>query len=138
MLIQPYLFFDGNAEEAIAFYEQALGTSRTMLMRFDESPDPVPENMTPPDWGQKVMHASLKVGDLELMISDGCGPVGTGRGGFALALTVTDAQIDQMFGALTEGGSVTMPLGPTFFAKRFGSLTDRFGVAWILIVPPDA
>jgi len=137
MLIQPYLFFNGNAEEAIAFYEKALGAPRSMLMRFSETPDPVPEGMIPADWGDKVMHASIRVGEIDLMFSDGCQTVGEGHSGFSLSLTVTESEIDRVFAALGEGGQVTMPLGQTFFAKKFGGVTDRFGVTWMLVVPPD-
>lgn len=135
MLIQPYLFLNGRAEEAMAFYETALGAKRTMLMRFGESPDPVPEGMIPADWGQKVMHGTIQIGELQLMFSDGCQSTDAGHSGFAISLTVTEDEAPKVYAALGEGGQVTMPLGPTFFAKAFAGVTDRFGVSWMIVAP---
>ena len=132
MKIEPYLFFDGRAEEAIAFYEAAVGAKREMLMRFSESPDPVPPEMAPDP--SKVMHASLIIGESRLMISDGCAPSASPFHGFSLTVTLKDvAEVDRVFAALSEGGEVRMPLGKTFFSPRFGMLADRFGVAWTII-----
>ena len=69
MAIQPYLFFNGRCEEAVAFYQKALGAQLSMLMRFDECPDSPPQGL-PPGWGKKVMHASLNIGDANVMMSD--------------------------------------------------------------------
>lgn len=132
MHVQPYLFFNGRCEEAIAFYQQALGAQLEMLMRFSESPDPTPPDMTPPDWGQKVMHCSLRIGGTVVMASDGCAPDPDFKG-FSLSLSVADAAAaDRAFAALAEGGQVQMPLGTTFWSPRFGVLTDRFGVGWMV------
>ena len=79
----------------------------------------------------KVIHARLVVGDAVLMASDG--PEAEVRKGFAVALQVdTPADVDRLFNALSEGGTVTMPAGETFFSKRFGMLTDRFGTPWMI------
>ncbi len=133
MQIQPYLFFDGRCDEAIDFYRHALDAEVEMLMRFDESPEPCPDGMTPP--GDKVMHASLRIGDTMVMASDGrCGgqPVFSG---FSLSLPVADpAEADNRFAALADGGQVQMPLGKTFFSPCFGMVADRFGVSWMIIV----
>ena len=133
-LIQPYLFFNGRCEEAIAFYRKALGAEVQMMMRYKESPEPTPPGMTPPNWGDKIMHASLRVGGNILMASDGCGEK-TAFEGFSLSITVpNEAEADKVFAALSEGGQVRMPLGKTFWAPRFGMLQDKFGVGWMVSV----
>lgn len=137
MHIQPYLMFNGRTEEAIAFYKAALGAEVTMLLRFKEAPEPPPPDMIPDDWGDKIMHASFKVGDTELMASDGCQSDGAGFTGISLSLAVTSPEeAEAKFAALAEGGQVTMPLGRTFFSPRFGMLSDRFGVAWMIYTLP--
>jgi PhnB protein len=137
MAIQPYLFFDGRAEEAIEFYRKALGAEVTMMMRFKDSPEPPPPGAMPPQSGNKVMHASLRIGDAELMASDGHCAGKPAFQGFSLTLTAKDAaEADRLFSALGEGGQVQMPLGKTFFSPCFGMLADRFGVGWMVIVAP--
>lgn len=132
MQIQPYLFFDGRCEEAIEFYRRTLGAEVTMLMRFKDSPEPA---MNPPDAGDKVMHASLRIGDSTVMASDGRCQGQPSFQGFSLSLTVSDeAEADRMFAGLAEGGQVQMPLAKTFFSPRFGMVADRFGVPWMIIV----
>ncbi|HRQ63456.1 MAG TPA: VOC family protein [Xanthomonadaceae bacterium] len=137
MTIQPYLHFNGNCEEAFTFYRDALGAEMDMQMRYRESPDPVPPECMPPGWEDKVMHSALRIGDTLLM---GCDD-GTGQSerfqGFALSLTAADAEMARKrFDALAEGGSVLMPLGPTFFSPCFGMTRDRFGVSWMVLVEP--
>ena len=135
MTIQPYLFFDGRCEEALEFYRRALGAEITMMMRFKDSPDPPPPGMVPPGSEDKVMHASFRVRDAEILASDGrCGGRPEFRG-ISLSLTVpNEAEADRIFAALSDGGAVQMPLGKTFFAPRFGMVADRFGVSWMVIV----
>lgn len=137
MHIQPYLHFDGNCEEALTFYSQALGAKIEMLMRYRESPEPPPPGMVPPGMDDKVMHASFRIGDSVVMASDNCTGKGVGFQGFQLSLRVADAaEAERCFSALANGGQITMPLGKTFFASSFGMLVDRFGVAWMVIVTP--
>jgi PhnB protein len=134
MPIQPYLFFDGRCEEAIEFYKKALGAKVEMLMRVKESPDPPPPGTYPPGCEEKVMHASLRIGDAMVMASDGRAQGKPVFKGFALSLeAATPADADRMFGALADGGQVRMPLGETFFSPRFGMVADRFGVEWMII-----
>ncbi len=137
-LVQPYLFFGGRCEEAITFYRTTLGAQVEMLMRFKESPEPPPPGMMPPDWGEKVMHATLSIGGAKIMASDGCGgSEATGFAGFSLSLSLPDeAAAQRAFTALAEGGKVEMPLGKTFWSPCFGMLTDRFGVGWMVNVEP--
>ena len=135
--VQPYLFFAGNCEEAVEFYRKALGAEVEMMIRFKESPEPPPADMTPPNWGDKIMHASLRIGATTVMASDGCGPESKGFEGFSLSLAVaTEAEADRYFNALTEGGKVTMPLNKTFWSPRFGMLEDKFGIGWMVSVFP--
>jgi PhnB protein len=132
MELQPYLFFDGRCEEAMAFYHAALGAEQGMLMRFKECPEP---GMAPPGDAEKVMHARMRIGETELLMSDGrC----TGQPvfqGFSLSLTASDtAEAERLFAALSDGGEVRMPLVKTFFSPLFGMVADRFGVAWMVYV----
>lgn len=137
-IIQPYLFFNGRCEEAIEFYRQALGAEVQMMMRYKESPDPPPPGMVPSGWEDKVMHASLRIGETVVMASDGCGD-GSSFEGFSLSLSLpTGAEVDRAFNALATGGKVTMPLSKTFWSPRFGMLEDKFGVGWMITVPPPA
>jgi PhnB protein len=133
MLLQPYLFFDGCAEKAVLFYRDALGAELEMLMRFKDSPEPLPPDCAPDTWGDKVMHASLKIGELRLMISDGMGEA-IKHGGYSLSLSVpTAADVDHVIAALAaDGGEITMPADTTFWSPRFGMLRDRFGVSWMV------
>ena len=135
MQIQPYLFFDGRCEEAIEFYRQALGAEVTMLMRVKDSPEPPQPGMMPPGSDEKVMHASLRIGDATVMASDGRCLGQANFQGFALSITAPDdAQAERLFAALGEGGQVQMPMSKTFFSSRFGMVADRFGVGWMVIV----
>jgi PhnB protein len=139
MSIQPYLTFGGRCQEAVEFYREALGAEVQMLMRFKEAPDQPPPGMVPDNWGDKIMHCSLKIGDAVLMASDGCNSGEKNFQGFSLSLTAAnEAEADRKFAALSNRGQVTMPLGKTFFSPRFGMLVDRFGVSWMVIVPAEA
>ena len=133
-IVQPYLMFNGRCEEAIEFYRKALHAEVQMLMRFKESPEPPPPGAMPPGWDNKVMHASLRIGQTIVMASDGCGEESSFKG-FSLSLAVpTEADAGDAFAALAEGGQVRMPLTKTFWSPRFGMLEDRFGVGWMINV----
>ena len=134
-LIQPYLFFGGRCEEAIAFYKSALGAELEMQMKFNESPAPVPEGMLAPGWEDKVMHASLRIGECVVMASDGCNADDGNFSGFSLSLVPSDAtEATRLFEALSDGGTVLMPLGETFWSPCYGMVTDRFGLQWMISV----
>jgi PhnB protein len=136
MSIDPYLNFDGRCEEAIEFYRKALGAEVTMLMRFKENPEPPQPGMVAPGTENKIMHASLRIGDSVIMASDGYCKGESNFKGITLSLSVPDeAAADRTFAALSDGGKVHMPLTKTFFSPRFGMLADRFGVPWMVIVP---
>jgi PhnB protein len=136
MQVQSYLFFDGRCDEALGFYKKTLGATVDMLMRFKEAPD---QSMVSPDSREKVMHCAFHVGDTQVLASDGrCMGKPTFQG-FGLALTVkNDAEAEQLFGALGDGGQVQMPMSETFFATRFGMVADKFGVGWMIIAPKPA
>lgn len=135
MSLQPYLFFNGRCEEAADFYRQALGAEVLMLMRFSEMPTGGGQPQPDPAMADKVMHMGLRIGDAEFMASDGRASGAVDFKGFALNLQVPEGEADSAFAALAAGGQVVMPMGPTFFAKRFGMVTDRFGVMWMIHVP---
>ena len=135
--VEPYLFFGGRCAEALEFYRSAIGAEIIMSMRFSDSPEPMPPGVLQPGFEDKVMHSSFRVGDTELMASDGCDDKST-FSGFSLSLTVpTEAEADRAFEALADGGQVTMPLGKTFWSPRYGMLVDRFGVTWMVYVPGE-
>ena len=136
MPIEPYLFFEGRAEEAIEFYRKALGAEVSMLMRNKESPEPAPPGTLPPGSENKIMHANIRIGDANVMISDGHCSGRTNFQGFALSLAARDeAEAERWFSALTDGGHMRMPLTKTFFSPKFGMVEDRFGVVWMVMVP---
>jgi PhnB protein len=139
MKVQPYLFFDGRCEEAIEFYKKVLGAEVLMLMRFNESPDPPPPGMIPPGSENKIMHSCLRIGEAEVMASDGRCMGNPAFQGVSLSLDVaSEAETDRLFNALGEGGQVQMPIGNTFFSPRFGMVVDRFGVSWMIVTTPTA
>lgn len=136
MKVQSYLFFDGRCEEALNFYKSALGAEVHAMMRVKENPDPIPEGMYPPGSENKVMHAAFRIGETELMASDGRAMGKPVFQGFSLSLSpATDAEAERLFKVLSEGGQVQMPFGKTFFASSFGMLADRFGMPWMIVVP---
>jgi PhnB protein len=134
--VQPYLFFDGRCEEAVGFYQKALGAEVTSVMRFKECPAPEESGALPPGAGEKVMHMSFRIGDTTVLASDGRCLGQPNFQGFSLSLTVpTDAEAERLFNAVADGGQVQMPFGKTFFASSFGMVEDRYGVGWMIYVP---
>jgi PhnB protein len=133
--IEPYLFFDGRCEEAIEFYRRALGAEVNFMMRFKESPEPQP-GMCAPGSENKICHATLRIGDATVMVSDGRCAGKPSFEGFSLSIAAAnEAEADRLFAALADGGQVHVPLAKTFFSTRFGMVADRFGVSWMVIVP---
>ena len=132
MQVQPYLFFDGRCDQALEFYKKAVRADVKMLMRWKDSPDP---SMCTPGNADKVMHAQFQVGETTIMTSDGSNTGTPKFEGFALTIAAkTEAEADKLFGALSDGGQVTMPMHKTFFSPRFGMLADKFGVNWMILV----
>ncbi len=135
MQVQPYLFLDGRCEEAIEFYKKTLGAKVETMMRFKESPDPMPPGMIPPGSENKIMHSSFRIGDTAVMASDGRCLGKPAFQGFSLSITAkNEAEAEKLFAALGDGGQVQMPMAKTFFSSRFGMVADRFGVGWMVIV----
>ncbi len=125
----PYLIFGGNCEEAMRAYQSVIG-GELEIMRFSQMPgdEPVPDAVR-----EQVMHACLTAGDVRLMASDNGGQPFDPPGGTHISLHVDDPEeAERVFAGLSEGGSVTMPIGQTFWARRFGMAKDRFGVAWMV------
>ncbi|MGJ7608965.1 VOC family protein [Variovorax sp. LT1R20] len=141
MKVQSYLSFEGRCDEAIAFYKKALGAEIIQLMRYSDAPADAFEGNTDASCAgatpgpDKVMHSVLRVGDTELMLSDGQCSGKAEFKGIMLSITASaDADARKWFDALADGGQVMQPLTPTFFTSNFGMLADRFGVAWMLVV----
>lgn len=139
MKIEPYLFFDGRCDEAIEFYQQALGAQLQFRMTYGEGPEPATGPL-PAAMRDKVMHATLLIDGAVVMVSDGVCDGTTVFKGFSLSLDCPDeATARRVFDALAVGGSVSMPLAKTFWAPQFGMLNDRFGVGWMVgISAPSA
>jgi len=132
MKVESYLFFKGCCEEAVGFYQKALGAKVEELMRYKDSPEPM-EGSSP----EKVMHVSLVIGQTRVMMADDCcsGNSNTKFDGFSLTITAANGvEAEKIFAALGEGGQVCMPLAATFFAAKFGMLRDKFGVTWMVLV----
>ena len=128
--IVPYMTFNGNAAEALAFYEKAFDGKILFQQTFGESPM---GDQTSNDYKDKVMHASFQAGNLTFMVSD-CMPGHPVSGGTNTSLSLhckTVAEIDNTFAALSNGATITMPLQDTFWGAKFGMLTDKFGINWM-------
>ena len=133
MKVQAYVSFDGRCEEALEFYKKSVGARVTNLIRWKDSPDPAMKS--PPGHEEKIMNASFRIGDTELMADDGMGEKQAEFKGMTLAIEVADdAEAKRVFMALGEGGSVKMALMKTFWTSSFGMLTDKFGVPWMVNV----
>ncbi len=136
-LLEPYLFFAGRCEEALAFYGEALGASVSFLMRYSDSPEATSPGMLAPGFENKIMHATFHIAGNTLMASDGCDSNSRFEG-FRLSLALpTKAETERAFAALSEGGSVQMPLSKTFWSPAFGMLTDQFGLGWMITLADE-
>ena len=130
MQLNPYLIFNGQCEAAFKFYEQCLGGKIEFMLTHGDSPM---AQQTPAGWRDKIMHARLVVGDKVLMGSDAPPERYEGPKGFSVSLGIDQpAQAERIFNALAENGTVQMPLQETFWALRFGTLVDRFGIPWMV------
>lgn len=130
MQLDPYLIFNGDCEEALKFYEQVLGGKTEGLMKFSGSPA---AEHAPPEWGDKVLHATIKIEGNVLMASDAPPGHYAKPQGISVAIGLNDSEKgERIFNALSEGGTVTMPFEKTFWASGFGMCTDRFGIPWMV------
>ena len=135
MQVQSYLFFNGKCEEAIEFYKKAVGAKVEMMMRFKEAPG---DHKPAPGTEEKIMHASMRIGDTAVMASDGMANGKPEFKGFSLTLNAKDKpEAERLFSALSAGGQVHQPLIETFFSPSFGMCADKFGVGWMIMVEPQ-
>ncbi len=130
MELNPYIMFNGRCEEAFKFYEKHLGAKIESLLTHAGTPA---ESGVPPEWRDKILHGRITVGDTLIMASDA--PPGRYQPPQGLFVSIqvkelTDAE--RMFHALSENGTVIMPIQKTFWATRFGMLIDQFGVPWMV------
>jgi len=128
--LTPYLGFDGNCSEAMRFYEKALGGT-VESMTFAQAPA---SEGIPAEFGERIMHSALMLPGGGMLYASDVPPGVPFKGiqGIGLTLDYDTAELaEQAFNALASGGTVTMPLAPSFWVERFGMLTDRFGVGWM-------
>jgi len=131
--LHTYLNYGGNCEEAFRFYEKHLGGKITMMMRHGEQPD---GRAVAADWAHAVMHARMDIGGTELLGADIPPDRFQPMRSAYLSLTLdSDEEADRVFGLLSDGGQIFMPMQETFFASRFAMLRDKFGTSWMLLHP---
>ncbi|WP_118974685.1 VOC family protein [Taibaiella koreensis] len=127
--ITPYLNFNGNAAEALAFYAKAFDGEIVFQQPYGDSP-----MAGSPDWKDKIMHATFQAGSLTLMVSDTPGPEEQVTAGSNTQLSLNfkhEEDIDRVFAAMSEGARITMPLQDTFWGAKFGMLVDKFDIHWM-------
>ena len=129
MQINTYLAFDGQCEAAFKFYEKVLGGQITGTFRYKDMPD----HPTPPELADRIMHIRLVVGEGTLMGADAPPGHFSKPAGFSVSINVAEpAEAERIFAALSENGSVFMPMEETFWAHRFGMVTDQFSTPWMI------
>ena len=127
MQVVPYLYFNGNCEEAFAFYSEVLGGSKSEIMRYGDQGEGIPEEIA-----NRVMHAELTVGVNMFYLSD-TSVEGEYQAGSNVQINLnidTEEEIRRVFEGMAVGANVTMPLQETFWGAIYGALTDRYGVSW--------
>jgi len=130
MQLNPHLAFNGQCEAAFKFYQQCLGGTIQAMMTYGESPM---ADQVPSEWRDKIIHATLIVGETALTGGDVPPDSYELPRGFSVTIQINDpADAERIFGALSEGGTVTLPLEQTFWAARFGMVVDRFGIPWMV------
>src|ERR1700712_3177128 len=135
MQVNPYLFFNGNCQAALNFYQKVLGARIEEMHTYDSGGDTMP---IPPGWNKKLMHAKITVDGEVIMASDA--PPGHFKApqGFSVSLQVEDpVDAERRFTALAEGGSINMPFAKTFFSRGFGMCVDQFGTPWMVNCPME-
>jgi len=135
MQINPYVFFNGNCEAALKYYEKVLDARIEAMLPYEGGPAEMP---IPPEYGKKIMHAKITIDGEVLMASDSPPGHFNQPQGFRVSLQVEDpADAERRFKALAEGGRTDMPFGKTFFSKGFGMCVDQFGMPWMVNCPMD-
>ena len=133
--VQPYLFFNGNCEEALEFYKSAVGATVDFMMRYKESPQL--DKTLPPNFDDKVCHVTFRIGASTLMAADDCMSQRK-FDGFTLSISAAnEAEANKYFNGLAAGGRIVMPLSKTFWSPYFGMVTDKFGLGWMVSVPGE-
>jgi PhnB protein len=129
--LNPYLHFNGDADQAIRLYERALGARTEQLSRWSEAPGSMQVN---PQDKNRVMHATLSIGEATVMLADAPSDHPAPRqSNVQLSLAFSDvAELEQRFAALAAGGQVELPPQDMFWGARFGMLTDAHGIRWML------
>jgi PhnB protein len=128
MKLNPHLTFSGQCQSAFKFYERSIGERIVTMLTWGESPI---AKQAPPEWRDKILHATLAVGDSVLTGADVVPEQYQHPKGFSVQLNIDDpGDAERIFAALAEGGAVQMPLQKTFWALRFGVLVDPFGIPW--------
>jgi PhnB protein len=129
MKLQPYLHFDGDCRDAFAFYREVLGGDLSTMMTYGDGPP----GLAGPESRDRILHATLLIGEQELLGSDA--PPGRYQPPAGFDVTIAGVDVDEgkrIFAALAQGGAVTMPVQETFWSAGFGMLTDRFGIGWMI------
>ena len=128
MQLIAYLSFPGTARAAMDFYAGVLGGRVTQRFTYGESPVSMDIGAASAD---QIMHSQVEVGDATLMGADGPPPHDVG-GTTVNIMPESIEEAERIFAALAEGGNITMPMEETFWAHRFGALTDKFGTSWMV------
>jgi PhnB protein len=132
MQLNAYLSFKGNCEEAFQFYAKCFGGKIEAMIPHEGTPA---ETNVPAEWRKKIMHARMTIGDSLLMGGDPPPSHYHQPHGFCINIALKDpAEAERIFKTLAEGGLITMPIGETFWAQRFGMCSDRFGIPWMINV----
>lgn len=135
--VHIYLIFSGRCEEALRFYKETIGAEIKTIMKFNEAPQPPPSGTLQPGFEDKVMHSEFVVNGTTIMASDGQNDKNKFCA-FSLMLSCqNEVEAKGAFRALSDGGKVTMPMGPTFWSPCFGMLVDKFGMGWMVMVPGE-
>lgn len=131
MRLHTYLNYGGNCADAFTFYERHLGGTITMMMKHGEAPD---QSQVKPEWKDAVLHARMTIGGTEISAADVPPDRFQPMRSAYLSLSVDSSQeAERVYGLLTEGGQIFMPIQETFFAFRFAMLRDKFGTSWMLL-----
>jgi PhnB protein len=136
MQVNPYLFFNGNCEAALKFYQKVLGARIEDMLTYETGPADMPP--VPPEWKNKILHSRISIDGEVIMASDAFPGNFHQPQGFSVALQVEDpADAERRFKALAEGGAITMPFAKTFFSRGFGMCVDQFGTPWMVNCPME-
>ncbi|UTR17012.1 VOC family protein [Salipaludibacillus sp. LMS25] len=129
--INPYFIFNGHAKEAVAFYEKALAAEVLGVMTFGDLPADA-DMLVPSDAKERVMHAHLKIGETDLMLSDNFpGQPYTEGTNVTVAVNLDNSvKAEEVYSSLVEGGKDIMPLQATQFSPAYGQVIDKYGVTW--------